>query len=142
MAVAIGFSLLLTRPNLLRFGGLSGMVCGVLTYYGISGARTHNPMGIVCRMALLALFFKTGYELYTSDAWLADWDAHGFVVMPLSHAVGCLSAGFLIMVQLAVASIRIRSIAWCAPVGRRKRGLFHHRPHQVLPDTDDRYSGV
>lgn len=117
MATAIGAGLCLTRPYLAQFGGLSGLVCGALTYFGASGARNRDPMGLICRMTLAALFFKIGYELYMSDAWLANWDAHGFVVMPLSHIVGCLSALFLILVEPVAASTRIKSADGGAPVG-------------------------
>ena len=109
MAIAISVSLFFAHPSMVRFGGVSGLLCGLLTYYGFSGVRTGGRKGIVCRIALAVIILKTGYELYYSDALLVDWDEHGFVVMPLSHVVGCLSASLCILVQSVIRSDSMKS---------------------------------
>ncbi|MCB2147342.1 MAG: rhombotarget lipoprotein [Deltaproteobacteria bacterium] len=46
----------------------------------------------------------TPVNLYTRDALWVDWNGQGFVVMPLSHVAGCLSAPLCLLVQSIAAS--------------------------------------
>ena len=99
MAVTIGASLFLAYPDMITFGGLSGIDCGFITYYGLQWWRIHGRKGVVGRIALIALFIKIGFEMVTGAALLANRDGDQFVVMPLSHVVGCLIAGLLTLLQ-------------------------------------------
>jgi hypothetical protein len=69
-------------------------------------------------MTLAVLFIQTGFELYTGETWLTNWDVHGFVAMTPSHVVGCLSAGFWRLARMSVASIRIKSALRAATASR------------------------
>jgi hypothetical protein len=103
MATLIGICLFLIHPSMLRFGGLSGIVCGLLTHFGLTGARQPGGIRVLGCVVLVALFFKIGYERYTDKVWLADWHGHGFIVMSLSHIAGMLSAALWVVVQTATS---------------------------------------
>lgn len=104
MGMAIGVSLFFAHPSMIRFGGGSGLVCGLFAYFGFSGANARGRRGTVCRLTLTVIFLKCGYELYTRDTLWVDWKDQGFVVMPLSHVVGCLSAPLCLLVQSMITS--------------------------------------
>jgi rhomboid family GlyGly-CTERM serine protease len=99
MGIAVGVSLFFAYPSMDRFGGGSGLVCGLFAYFGLSGVNARGRIGTVCRITLIVILLKIGYELYTGDALWVDWDEQGFVVMPLSHVVGCLSGSICLLVQ-------------------------------------------
>ena len=104
MATLIGICLFLAHPLMLRFGGLSGMVCGLLTHFGLTCARDHGAIRVIGRVVLVVLFFKIGYEIVNGKPWLVGWDGHGFIVMPLSHIVGMLTATIWVAIQAVISS--------------------------------------
>ena len=110
MAMAIGVSLFFAHPSMVRFGGASGLVCGLFAYFGFSGVNANGSSGTVCRITLTVILLKIGCELYTSDALWVDWEEQGFVVMPLSHVAGCLSAPLCILVQPIIGKIKAYSM--------------------------------
>ena len=104
MGMTIGVSLFFAHPSMVRFGGASGLVCGLFAYFGFSGVNARGSRGAVCRITLTVILLKIGFELYSGDALWADWDDQGFVVMPLSHVVGFLSAPLCLLIQSMTAS--------------------------------------
>jgi hypothetical protein len=104
LATLIGICLFLAHPVMLRFGGLSGMVCGLMTHFGLTAARQPGGIRVLGRVVLVVLFLKIGYEIVYGKPWLVDWDGHGFIVMPLSHLVGMLTAAIWVVVQTVTSS--------------------------------------
>jgi rhomboid family GlyGly-CTERM serine protease len=107
-AMAVGTCLFLAHPDMVRFGGLSGLLCGLFAYFGFSGVNAKGLRGTISRIMLAFIFIKTGYELVTLDALLVDWDKQGFVVMPSSHAAGFLTALLFVLIQSLFGSSRMK----------------------------------
>jgi len=98
-AVVVGVGLFLAHPSMGRYGGLSGILCGLLVFYGFSLSGDRGTIRWIGLVTLAALILKTGYEMLSGQACLIDWNRHGFVVVPLSHLFGMLAGTIWFLVQ-------------------------------------------
>ena len=85
-AVAIGASMILLKPDMQFYGGLSGIAHGAFVYLALFGLHESGPWSKLSRLILLVVPVKVGIELF-SGASLA-YSSEVFVPVPLSHLVG------------------------------------------------------
>ncbi|RKZ43442.1 MAG: rhombosortase [Gammaproteobacteria bacterium] len=92
MAFFISLSLLIMKPNMIYYGGLSGLVYGAMCYLALWGLRDLQPWR---SMAIVILFFmpiKFLFDFYLNESILPYTKSHVFQHMHLSHIIGCLVA--------------------------------------------------
>lgn len=118
IALTSGTSLFLVHPLMERYGGLSGVLCGLLVFFGFSLLFDNGGVRWIGLFTLAAMMIKIGYEWHSGGAGLIDWHAHGFVVMPLSHLSGMVAGAVWFLIQSA--SNR-GWLSWGKPVNQGKR---------------------
>lgn len=91
-ALMISVVLYLMQPALAYYGGLSGVVIALVVYLCLHGAGERTGWGWICRSILAVVVLKTIYELVFSESPLQLVTDQPFVVVPLSHAMGLVSA--------------------------------------------------
>ena len=102
IALACGASLFLFRPDMVRYGGLSGMLCGLLVYFGLGLSVEKNMLKWMGRFTVAVMVAKSGYEWHVGPDGLLNWDAHGFEVMPLAHLTGLIAGTVWFMIRSVV----------------------------------------
>ncbi|WP_319524461.1 rhombosortase [uncultured Desulfosarcina sp.] len=123
-AMVVGVGLFLTHPSMGRYGGLSGILCGLLVFFGFSLSGHSGMIRWVGLVMLATLVLKTGYELVSGQACLFDWDHHGFVVVPLSHLFGMFAGTMWFLVHLILA---VDHAAFDDVIGIGEEGAGAHR---------------
>ena len=118
-ALVVGFGLFFAHPSMGRYGGLSGILCSLLAFYGFSLSVDRGTIRWIGLFTLAALILKTGYELLSGQACLFDWNRHGFVVMPLSHLFGMLAGTVWFLFQSVLA---VGCAAFAAGIGLGAEG--------------------
>jgi rhomboid family GlyGly-CTERM serine protease len=86
----IGSVLYVAEPELLVYGGLSGIVTAAATYLCLHGIEEDSAYRWLCLGMLLCLAVKTGCEIALGFSPLRG--AEGFALVPRSHAVGAATA--------------------------------------------------
>lgn len=104
-AVSICTFLLLARPEMTAYGGLSGVTCAVLTYLALLGLGDARPWRTVCRSALVVLAVKLGVECTTGASALPYPSPVVFVPVWEAHVIGCGVAGLYFGAQRLLASV-------------------------------------
>jgi len=92
MACSISAILLIFKPNMIYFGGLSGIVCGSIAYCSLLCLRESSPWRTIAIFSIIFLIVKIGLETYNNGSLLPYWGAQDFVSIPLSHIAGSLTA--------------------------------------------------
>jgi len=92
MALSIGLSVLILKPEVSYYGGLSGLVCGCIIYVVLFGLRESHPWRLIYLLVLFVLAGKLLLECYKGDSILPYMAGANFVLLPLSHFVGSLVA--------------------------------------------------
>lgn len=92
MALSIGVSLMVLEPEMHYYGGLSGLACGSVAYLALYGLREKSYVRLFSAAMLVFLALKISFELYTGQSVMGDNGQEVFVIMPISHLVGALSA--------------------------------------------------
>jgi rhomboid family GlyGly-CTERM serine protease len=92
MACSISATLLLIKPDMIYFGGLSGMACGYILYCSLLCLREPSPWRNISIFAIILLFVKIILETYNKGSVLPYLGVQTFIPMPLSHTVGSLTA--------------------------------------------------
>ncbi|PID73569.1 MAG: rhombosortase [Desulfobacterales bacterium] len=92
LAFSISISLLTLKPNMRYYGGLSGVVCGVLYYCALMGIKETRPWQTICFLTVLFLPIKIAVEIYNSASVLPYFGNQSFIPMQTSHIAGCLAA--------------------------------------------------
>ncbi len=106
MALAIGVSLLICRPAMYYYGGLSGLACGAMVYLALPGLHDTPSMRLISASMLVLVVVKIGFELYSGQSVLQEGRAAAFIPMPLSHLVGGVVAVLLYIVERSPAPRR------------------------------------
>ena len=88
----IGTTLYALRPDLAQYGGLSGVACGAVVYLALYGLAETGAWKILCAGALLLTACKILLEYRLGHFLFANSTHPAFVPVPLSHAVGSLTA--------------------------------------------------
>jgi rhomboid family GlyGly-CTERM serine protease len=119
-AALIGVTLYAVKPEILVFGGMSGVVTAGVTFLCLHGLREAGAWRWVCLATLICLVIKMSLEL--AFGWslllLTGSESQGFVPVPLSHAVGAATA---LLVFGATAPPAPRSARAAAPAGSRAK---------------------
>lgn len=97
MANTISMSLLITQPQLSYYGGLSGLVSGIIVYTALWGLQEGIRWRIFCQWVLAIICVKISWELWQSAFIFNDLTA--FVPVPQSHLVGSLTACGLFLIH-------------------------------------------
>jgi rhomboid family GlyGly-CTERM serine protease len=93
MAVFIGVFLLVMKPDMNYYGGLSGLASGSIYYLALFGLREPQPWRLMCIVTLFLVPIKIFLEIDMSQSVFAY--SGPFSLVPLSHIIGCLVALFL-----------------------------------------------
>lgn len=106
-AALIGVTLYAVKPELLVFGGMSGVVTAGVVFLCLHGLREAGAWRWVCLATLICLAMKMSLELALDSSLLllADSENQGFVPVLLSHAVGAATA-FLVFGATALRAPR------------------------------------
>jgi len=88
----IGSVLYVATPELLVYGGLSGIVMAAATYLCLHGIEEDGAYRWLCLGVLSFLAVKTGCEIALGFSPLPGADFDGFALVPQSHAVGAATA--------------------------------------------------
>ncbi len=95
MAVFISLSMMLLKPNIIYYGGLSGLIYGLICYIALWELRESQPLRNISLLILLIIPIKIILEIYLNGFILLDLKQQIFTPMPISHIVGCLVALFM-----------------------------------------------
>ncbi len=95
MAFFINLSLMIMKPNMIYYGGLSGLVYGSICYLALWGLRDSQPWRFISLVILLVIPIKIILEIYLNKFILPYSRQQIFTPIPLSHIVGCLVALFM-----------------------------------------------
>jgi hypothetical protein len=93
MAFFISVFLMVMKPGMIYYGGLSGLASGSIYYLALFGLRESQPWRLVCIVTLFFVPIKIFLEIDMSQSILAY--SGPFTLMPLCHIIGCLVALFL-----------------------------------------------
>lgn len=93
-SIVVGIALLLGEPDVVEFGGASGMSLAFLAYACLRGLEEEGRWRAVCAVALATLMAKFVAE---AAGWsVRDWQIHeGFVTVTSSHIVGAATGAAL-----------------------------------------------
>ena len=90
-ALLIGVILFAVKPEMNFYGGFSGVACGSIIYLGLHGLNEKSPWRWICIVVIILTIGKIFLELQTGHFFIVT-DRVSFFPVPLSHAIGALSA--------------------------------------------------
>jgi len=96
-ACSISAVLLAVKPDMVYFGGLSGIACGFFVYCALLCLHEHPPWRFISILSLIFISAKMGCELYSDGSILPYWGSHDFIPVPISHIAGSISALILFL---------------------------------------------
>ena len=88
----IGVTLYVAMPEIVVFGGLSGVVTAAVTYLCLHGVRQEGAWKWLCLLVLAGLVAKLGVEMAFGFSLTVGAGTQTFVPVPVSHAVGAVTA--------------------------------------------------
>jgi len=88
----IGVTLYIAMPEIVVFGGLSGVVTAAVTYLCLHGARQGGAWKWLCLVVLACLVTKLGVEMAFGFSLTVGAGTQTFVPVPVSHAAGAVTA--------------------------------------------------
>lgn len=88
----VGAAVHLSRPDIVVFGGLSGIVTAAVTILCLNGLGRTGAWRWLCLAVLACLVAKIGAELTLGWSLLFGDGQSDFVAVPESHAVGAATA--------------------------------------------------
>ena len=100
--------LLALKPDRTQYGGLSGLICGLLVYRALIEMGNRGPWRLLWLLVLLIIPLKILFESHTERSILPSPQPLSFVPMWESHAIGSLSALSAFGVQTLFKSNRRR----------------------------------
>lgn len=96
-AVLIGAALYLGKPEIIVFGGLSGVVTAAVMFLCLHGLDETGAWRWLCLAVLVCLVTKTGAEMALGSSFLFTTEPQNFVPVPESHVVGAAAALLLFL---------------------------------------------
>jgi len=99
LALAISMALLIFKPNMSRYGGLSGIACGALYYCALMGLKEPRPWKAICALILFFLPIKIAVEIISHASVLPYGSPQSFIPMQTSHVVGVLGASLFYLIE-------------------------------------------
>jgi len=103
MAFGSGLFMLIAKPQMHYYGGLSGIACGLLAYLALDGLHASRTWRMLCRLVLIILPIKIGLEAYTGGSILPYAAPLPFVPIWESHAIGTILALFCFLARKLIA---------------------------------------
>lgn len=100
----IGATLYAARPDLIVFGGLSGIVTALVVYLCLNGLDKGGAWRWLCVIGLVLLAVKIGAEFVSGASLLLSAGPQDFVPVPESHALGAAAALLVIMCNRFVST--------------------------------------
>ena len=97
MALSISTALIVLKPDMAYFGGLSGIACGSVVYCSLLCLRETSLWRNISIISLIFISVKISLEIYSRGSLLPYWGTQNFVPIPLSHIVGSLTAVILFL---------------------------------------------
>ena len=96
-AALIGATLYAFKPEILVFGGMSGVVTAGVVFLCLHGLREIGAWRWVCLATLICFAIKMSLELALGSSLLllTGMESQGFAPVPLSHVVGAATAFLL-----------------------------------------------
>jgi len=91
-AICISGLLLLLKPHMAFYGGLSGIACGALYFCALLGLLESGPWQKVCLLTALFLPGKIAMEFLTGAPMLPYGNYQTFIPVQESHVIGCFVA--------------------------------------------------
>jgi len=88
----IGVTLYFAMPEIVVFGGLSGVVTAAVAYLCLHGTRQGGAWKWLCLLVLACLVAKLGVEMALGFSLTVGAGTQTFVPVPVSHAVGAVTA--------------------------------------------------
>ena len=88
----IGVTLYIAMPEIVVFGGLSGVVTAAVTYLCLHGVQQEGAWKWLCLLVLAGLVAKLGVEMAFGFSLTVGAGTQTFVPVPVSHAVGAVTA--------------------------------------------------
>lgn len=92
MAFSIGVALMVFKPGMIYFGGLSGVACGAIMYGALLCLREKSPWPTASRLTIVFLLVKIILEINYNGSLLPYGGPQIFVSVPLTHLVGSITA--------------------------------------------------
>lgn len=118
MACSISVVLIVFKPGMSYFGGLSGIVCGAIAYISLQCLHEKTQWRNIAILTIIFLFVKVGLEIYINGSILPYWGEQDFVPIPLCHITGILVAFiFYFVIQIQQSYI----------IGKARHNIFLHR---------------
>ena len=99
MACSISATLIVHDPDMVFFGGLSGIACGSIVYCSLLFLSEPPPWRTISIFTIIFLFLKISLETYSDGSLLPYWGTQDFVPMPLSHIAGSVTAFILFLLM-------------------------------------------
>jgi rhomboid family GlyGly-CTERM serine protease len=93
----IGAILYISSPEIVVFGGLSGIVTATVTLLCLNGLTETGAWQRLCSLTLICLVIKMGFEMVLGSSLLAGAELQTFVPVPVSHVAGAATALLLFM---------------------------------------------
>jgi len=88
----IGVTLYIAMPEIVVFGGLSGVVTAAVTYLCLHGVQQEGAWKWLCLLVLAGLVAKLGVEMAFGFSLTVGAGTQTFVPVPVSHAAGAVTA--------------------------------------------------
>jgi len=104
MACSISVVMIVIKPGMSYFGGLSGIVCGAITYFSLQCLYEKVQWKIISILTIIFLFVKVGLEIYNNGSILPYWGTQDFIPIPLCHITGIIMAfifNFVAKIQIS-----------------------------------------
>ena len=100
MAAVIGIGMLVLKPDLAQFGGLSGLGYGAICYLALHAQTANSQNTLFPALMLIGLLLKISID-FRCPSLLPSWgEAQPFVTVPLSHLIGVLTASALFVATI------------------------------------------
>ena len=110
MAFSISIVLLVFKPDMIYYGGLSGIACGSIIYCSLRCLSEPPPWHTISILSIIFLFVKVSLETYNNGSLLPYWGTQDFIPVPLSHIVGSTTAFMLFLL-----THNISKSSWLTP---------------------------
>jgi len=92
LAFSIGIALFIMKPGMMRYGGLSGLACGLFIYLALIDLYHSKLLRIPCWIVIGAVSIKIIFEGCTGQSIFPYSKQAFFVSMWEAHAIGSLMA--------------------------------------------------
>jgi rhomboid family GlyGly-CTERM serine protease len=99
MAFFISVFLIILKPDMQYYGGLSGLAYGSIYYIALFGLNESPAWRLICIVTIFLLPLKIILEIYLGESILPYLGQQNFTAMPLSHIIGCLVALLLFFIK-------------------------------------------